>query len=270
MDIDSSQLDKRLALARGIAVEAGDLTLTYFRSDRYVVERKDDDSPVTRADREAEQLMRRRIEREFPDDAIMGEEFEPRVGTSGFRWILDPIDGTKSFICGVPLYGTLVAVEYDSSSVIGVIHIPALSETVYAGDGRGAWYGRGKRPAKAAHVSSCDTLANGLFVTSQVDSFAQRDAGPVFHDLQRRASITRTWGDCYGYLLIATGRAEVMVDPIMNLWDAAALAPILREAGGRFTDWAGSDSIYHGEGIGSNGRLHDEVLQVTQPYTQRR
>jgi histidinol phosphatase-like enzyme (inositol monophosphatase family) len=263
---DSEALDARLDLARQAALEAGALTLKYFRSSELAIERKADQSPVTVADREAEQLIRRQIESQFADDAIVGEEFGQREGTSGFRWILDPIDGTTSFVRGVPLYGTLIGVEYEQRSVVGVLDMPALGECIYAAAGRGAWYIVGDSPPKAAHVSSNETLADGLFVTSQIDLYERRDAWQVYRELQRRADISRTWGDCYGYLLVATGRAEVMVDPIMSVWDAAALQPILEEAGGSFTDWQGNRTIYHGEGIGTNSRVLEEVLSITRHY----
>lgn len=268
MNLDSSALDDRLELARAAATEAGDLTLSYFRTDRFAIERKEDDSPVTIADREAEQLLREQVRRAFPRDAIVGEEFGHQEGDSGFRWILDPIDGTKSFVSGVPLYGTLVGVEYQQRSIAGVIYIPALRECVYAAEGLGAWYVSGSDKPTAARVSSRERLAEGLFLTSQIDLFDARDAGPVFRELQRRADVTRTWGDCYGYLLVATGRAEVMVDPVMKVWDAAALQPILEEAGGTFTDWRGNRTIYHGEGIATNRRVLEEVLEVTRPHAE--
>lgn len=268
MSADSRELDVRLELARRIAREAGQQTLRFFRGNDFVVERKDDDSPVTIADRQAEQLLRKRIEEAFPADAIVGEEFGNREGTSEFRWILDPIDGTTSFISGVPLYGTLVGVEYRQRGIIGAIYFPALDELIYAGQGRGAWYSRSGAEPVAARVSGSQRLADGLFVTTQVDLFDQRDAGQVFRDLQRRAYITRTWGDCYGYLLVATGRADVMVDPAMRVWDAAPMQPILEEAGGVFTDWSGEPTIFHGEGIATTRMLLAEVLEVTRPYAE--
>jgi histidinol phosphatase-like enzyme (inositol monophosphatase family) len=263
-------LDQRLQLARDAAREAGDVTLRHFQDRGLEVERKSDRSPVTIADRQAEQHLRRRIEAAFPDDAIVGEEFGERGGDSGWRWILDPIDGTKSFICGVPLYGTLVGVEHEGQSRIGVIHIPALGECVYAAEGRGAWYVKGNAEPVAARVSNCDSLAIGVFLTSQLDGFARRGAEPAYKQLEATAYITRTWGDCYGYLLVATGRAEVMIDPDMHLWDIAALLPVLREAGGTLTDWNGTTTIHSGEAIATNGRLLDEVLAVIRPYAQRR
>jgi histidinol phosphatase-like enzyme (inositol monophosphatase family) len=246
------------------AREAGRLTLDYFQRDDLAVERKADASPVTVADRGAEQLLRDRIAVVFPDDAILGEELGERPGTSGFRWILDPIDGTKSFIHGVPLYGTLVGLEHESQPADGIIHIPALDETAYAAIGQGAWYVRGSDGPRPARVSATTKLAESLFVTSEVISFHRRGAQQVYEHLQAECRLTRTWGDCYGYLLVATGRAEVMVDPIMNIWDAAALLPIIQEAGGTYTDWRGAATIHSGEGVATNGLVLDEVLRITR------
>lgn len=262
---ESAALTARLDTALSLARAAGDVTLELFQRG-IAVERKSDDSPVTQADRAAEQLMRQRLRAEFPTDAVVGEEFGETSGSSGFTWVLDPIDGTKSFISGVPLYSVLVGVIWQRESVVGVIHMPALHETVYAARGQGAWWTTGGRPPSAATVSSCSELREGLFLTSQVDSFALRGAGDAFLRLQQRASITRTWGDGYGYLLVATGRALAMVDPVMNLWDAAAIQPVLTEAGGTFTDWSGENTIHRGEGIGTNGRVLAEVLAITRPF----
>jgi len=260
------ELAARLDVAVSAAREAGQLTLTYFQRDDLAVERKADNSPVTIADRQAEQLLRRRIQEAFPDDGILGEEFGEVAGSSGFRWILDPIDGTKSFICGVPLYGTLIGVERDGTSVVGVIFIAGLDECVYAARGGGAWYTRGQAAPRPARVSQRDRLADAAFLTSQLDSFYGRGAQQVYLDLERSAYITRTWGDCYGYLLVATGRADVMVDPVLNVWDAAALQPILEEAGGAYTDWSGRPTIHTGEGIGCNRLLLDQVLAITRRH----
>ncbi|GAG24205.1 unnamed protein product, partial [marine sediment metagenome] len=234
----------RLELARTIAREAGRLTLDFFGKADLAVERKLDDSPVTAADRGAEALLRERIEAAFPDDAILGEELGERPGTSPYRWVLDPIDGTKSFITGVPLYTTLVGLlertPEGERSVAGVIYAPAIDERLYAATGGGAWHQIGSAPATAAAVSSVDKLSDAVFLTSEVRSFTSDrspDALGVYLELQNGARLSRTWGDAYGYMLVATGRAEVMVDPVLCLWDTAALQPILEEAGGTFTDW---------------------------------
>ena len=262
-DRPQDDLATRLAFALDAARDAGRLTLEYFDRPGLQVERKDDASPVTVADREAEGRLRARIAERYPDDSILGEELPQRSGTSAYRWILDPIDGTKSFIHGVPLYATLVALQRDGESVLGVIHLPALEQTVAAAIGQGAWHWQGEAERVPAQVSQTTTLAEGLFLTSEVQSFDDRRARDVYHRLASAARLSRTWGDAYGYLLVATGRADVMVDPAMRLWDAAALLPILREAGGTFTDWQGNVTVDAGEGIATNGRLLDEVLAIT-------
>jgi histidinol-phosphatase len=258
------QLSDRLTVAKKIALEAGAITLRYFCQDNYQVELKSDDSPVTVADREAELHLRQSIGEMFPADAILGEEFPDKPGESGFRWILDPIDGTKSFISGVPFYGTLIGVEHEGQSVVGVIHLPGLAETAYAARGQGAWHVRGKEPPKPARVSNKSKLSAGLFLTSDVRGFAEIGQADAYTRLQNAARIARTWGDCYGYVLVATGRAEVMVDPKMNVWDCAALQPILEEAGGTFTDWAGTSTIHGGNGIATNGKILDEVMRLVR------
>ncbi|MBN1588754.1 MAG: histidinol-phosphatase [Pirellulales bacterium] len=252
----------RLELAVDIAREAGRLTLDYFNRQNFEVEFKKNDSPVTVADRQAEELLRNRIAKAFPDDAIHGEEFDDRPGQNGFRWILDPIDGTKSFIHGVPLYATLVAVEHEGRSIAGVIRIPALDESVYAAVGHGAWHVVGQEPPRRARVSECPRLAEGLFVTSEVATFDEIGRRDVYDRLQSVARLSRSWGDAYGYLLVATGRAELMVDPAMEVWDAGPLPPILNEAGGTFTDWQGRARIDSGQGFATNARVFDEVVEL--------
>jgi histidinol phosphatase-like enzyme (inositol monophosphatase family) len=259
-----SDLSSRLDLALVAAREAGEITLRYFQRDNFEIELKKDASPVTIADRTAEEHLRKRISEAFPADGILGEEFPERPGVSGFRWILDPIDGTKSFVHGVPLYGTLVGVEHETRSLVGVIELPALDERVYAAVGGGAWYVRGGSQPRPARVSSCARLSNALVSSSAIEGFAKGKRLEAFLAISAAARLTRTWGDCYGYALIATGRAEVMIDPAMNVWDAAALQPILEEAGGTYTDWNGTPTIHGGEGIATNGRVLDEVLAFTR------
>ncbi len=261
----------RLEHAKTIAREAGNLTLEYFNRPRLEVELKADNSPVTEADRGAEQLLRRRIGELFPDDAILGEEFPVKEGSSGYRWLLDPIDGTKSFIHGVPLYSTLIGVEKDGESVLGVIALPALGEMIWAEKGKGAWFEmpRFDGPVRAA-VSRTPALAEALFLTSEVITFERIGRGKAYTELERSVLLTRTWGDAYGYYLVATGRADLMVDPIMGLWDAGPLLVILEEAGGTFSDWNGKRTIYSEEGIASNGLLHESILERTQKYPKLR
>ncbi len=259
-------LTARLERAQAFAREAGAVTLRYYCQENYAVELKHDQSPVTVADRQAEERLRALIAAAFPHDAILGEELPERPGTSGYRWILDPIDGTKSFISGVPLYGTLIGVEFESKSVVGVIYIPALDEMVSAAVGHGAWYVRGSEPPRRAQVSTKAKLAESLFLTSEVKTYDRVNRRKAYERIEAASRLTRTWGDCYGYLLVAVGRADVMVDPMMNVWDCAALQPILEEAGGTFTDWNGQPTIYGGEAIATNGRVLDEVLAVTRAF----
>lgn len=257
-----SDLSSRLDFAVHAARVAGDVTLRYFRRQDLAVELKADDTPVTAADRAAETMLRGLLVESYPDDAILGEEFPDREGTSGYRWILDPIDGTKSFIHGVPLYGTLIGLEHGGESVLGVIRMPALRECVYAARGQGAWHMVGDDPPKPARVSKCDSLAKALFVTSEVASFESSGRHTAFDRMQAATRLTRTWGDCYGYLLVATGRAEIMIDPIVAVWDVAPLPPILEEAGGAFTDWNGNRTIRAGQALATNGILANEVRRV--------
>jgi histidinol phosphatase-like enzyme (inositol monophosphatase family) len=261
-DNANEQVTARLELAVQAAREAGWITLEYFRSDQLRVDRKSDDSPVTIADRRAEEHLRHRIAEAFPDDTILGEELPERSGSNDFRWILDPIDGTKSFIHDVPLYGTLVGLEQAGRPTAGVIYAPGTQECVYAATGQGAWYVQGKDQPRRAQVSSCRRLDEAVFLTSEIELWARVDRAEPLARVTAATRFARTWGDCYGYLMVATGRAEAMVDPRMAVWDAAALLPILQEAGGRFTDWNNQETIHGGEGVGTNGHLHDEVLRL--------
>ncbi|MBN2578916.1 MAG: histidinol-phosphatase [Pirellulales bacterium] len=260
----SSDVSQRLEVALDAARRAGNVTLEYFRSDDLAVERKDDDSPVTMADRRSEETLRGRIAEAFPQDGILGEEFPEQPGSSGYRWIIDPIDGTKSFIHGVPLYGVLIGVEYKGRCVLGVIRIPALDECVYADRGGGAWYQAGNQPPRPARVSKREPLAKALFVTSEVATFDETGSRPLYDRLQAATRLTRTWGDCYGYLMVATGRADLMIDPVVKPWDAAALLPILEEAGGTLTDWNGRPDIYTGNAVATNGLIYTEVMRIMQ------
>ncbi len=258
-----SEISVRLNLARRIAREAGQLTLRYFCKPGLAVHQKKDRTPITAADQEAEQLLRQKITEAFPHDGILGEEFGEKVGQSPFCWFLDPIDGTKSFISGVPLYGTMVAVMHHDEAELGVLEFPALGESIHAVRGGGAWHVVGKNAPAQAHVSTVAPLSNGLFCTTQLSSFDETGRADVFAQLQRQARLTRTWGDCYGYLLVATGRAELMVDPVLNTWDTAALMPIIEEAGGTLTDFNGCRTVLGGEAVATNGLILEEILAVT-------
>jgi histidinol phosphatase-like enzyme (inositol monophosphatase family) len=232
-----------------------------------VVDVKADASPVTQADRAAEAILRRELLGAFPADAFLGEETGATAGTSGYEWIVDPIDGTKSFIRGVPLYATLVGCRHGGRGVLGVIAIPALDEMVHAARGGGAWHTKAAAAPVAAKVSAKATLRESLVCSSDFTSFARWSGGR--HDgeaargrVESACGVVRTWGDGYGYLLVATGRAEIMVDPLLNPWDAAAVDVVVTEAGGRFSDWQGRDSIESGDGVATNDAVHAAVLEL--------
>jgi histidinol phosphatase-like enzyme (inositol monophosphatase family) len=256
-------MHQRLEHARIIAHQAGELTLRYFYdADKLTVEKKTDESPVTIADRESEQLLRQRIAERFPDDAIVGEEFPNTEGTSGFRWFLDPIDGTKSFIHGVPLYSVLIGLEKEGQCVGGVIALPALHELVWAGSGLGAWHETSRGEPKRCRVSQCSSLSEATFLTSEIRTFDHTNRREAYDRLEKSTRLSRTWGDAYGYVLVATGRADLMVDPQGADWDVAPLLVILEESGGRLTDWNGTATIFGKEAVATNGILHDEVLAL--------
>lgn len=246
--------ERELEVAIAAVQEAGRLTLDYFRGD-LTVERKADDSPVTIADRRAEEQLRATLAQVFPDDGLLGEEFGELQGTSGRRWIIDPIDGTQSFIRGVPLYGVLLGLEDRGRCVVGAVAFPPLGETYWAAHGAGA-YLNGSR----IQVSSVARLADATVLTSDAKPEHYGDFYPGYERLLRRAARHRGWGDCYGYALVARGAADVMVDPKLNPWDIAAILPLLEEAGGVFFDWSGGVRIDGGSGIGTTPALRDEVL----------
>jgi len=252
MKTDKEQLDFAVQLARG----AGDITLKYFRK-RPETTTKTDGSYVTIADREAESYMRRQIAERFPDDGILGEEEGESHGRSGRRWIIDPIDGTFAFVHGVPFYGVLIGLEIEGEMSAGVINIPALGEIVSAGRELGCYLND-----EPARVSQTARLEDALLLSTDFSACARYGFGDAAERLLSRAKTSRTWGDCYGYVLVATGRADVMLDPVMNLWDCAALLPIMEEAGGTFTDWRGVRIVDGGNSIATNGLLFTEVMEL--------
>jgi len=233
--------------------EAGELTLRHFRNPDLTVDRKGDGTPVTVADRGAERLLRERIEAAFPDDGILGEEEPEKPGTSGRRWIVDPIDGTKAFTHGVPLYTNLLAIEDADGIQIGVINVPALGETVYAGRGLGCFFN-----GEPCSVNDNATL-DGAYLTCSGLSRWETDQIVAVKDAGLHL---RTWGDGYGYTLVATGRLEAMFDPVAELYDVAPMPVILAEAGGRFTDATGDPSPDRGSGLATNAKLHDELVAL--------
>ncbi len=227
------------------------VALRYYKQD-LVVEAKGDGSPVTLADRAAEQLAREWIHARFPADGVLGEEFGETPGASGRRWLLDPIDGTKSFVRGVPLWGTCVAVCEGNEVLAGAAAYPAVEEFIAAAPGEGCWHNDAR-----CRVSDTNVLSSATVLVTDARNFSSPERRAGWEKLSAAAAVSRGWGDCFGYLLVATGRAEVMVDPVLNPWDAPPFLPIIEEAGGVFTGWNGSRDAFAGDAIATNGALAD-------------
>ena len=253
--LEREELEELRDDAERFAHEAGEAILGYFGGLVHAG-LKGDGTPVTQADREAEELLRGRIAESYPGHGVLGEEFGESNPGARVRWILDPIDGTRSFMRGVPLYGVLIGVEAGGVPAVGVAHFPALAETVTAAAGLGCrWNG-----APAA-VSGVEALEEALVLTTDVERIHDQGLAAGWRRLAGAANFSRSWGDCYGHILVATGRAEIMIDPVLSSWDAGPLLTIVREAGGRFTTLAGEATIHGGSGISTNGHFHEEVLR---------
>lgn len=247
-------MSPRLAFAIDAVVQAGRSTLAHFQNG-VEVESKADETPVTVADRDAERMLRLLIERQYPDDGILGEE-EGETGSAADRWVVDPIDGTKSFISGVPLYATLLSFERRGEAELGVCYFPALDELLYAERGQGAfWNGRPCR------VSARGTIAGAVIASSGHVGIAKRGLMNGYTKMAEAALATRTWCDAYSHALVATGRVEAMIDATVQRWDISPLSVIVREAGGVFTNLDGECALSD-SAVSTNGRVHDELLRT--------
>ncbi|HHE31233.1 MAG TPA: histidinol-phosphatase [Chlorobaculum parvum] len=244
-----------LQLALELAEKAGKLTLDYFGRRSLQVFSKRDDTPVTEADRRAEELIRQGISAKYPDDGLFGEEFDERPSGNGRRWIIDPIDGTRSFIHGVPLYGVMIALEVEGLMQLGVINFPVLGELYQAERGSGA-----QMNGTSIQVSEIAEKASATVVFTEKEYLLDPLSSHPVDQLRIDAGLVRGWGDCYGHMLVASGRAEVAVDKIMSPWDCAAVIPIVTEAGGCCFDYRGQESIIDGEGLVSANRAMGTTL----------
>jgi histidinol-phosphatase len=247
----------RYDLAIDAAQQAGKVALRYFDLATLQVEWKHNQTPVTVADREAEQRLRTLLLGAFPRDGFLGEESGETPGSSGFRWIIDPIDGTRSFVRGVPLWGTLVGLEYQEEQIAGVVAIPALGQVFRALRGDGAY-----RDERRIRVSELADLKESQVFYSGINWFIKGGARDAFLELVGRTQRQRGFGDFYGFVLVAQGSGEFMVEYGVNPWDIAALKPIIEEAGGAFSDWDGNATIHRPDILASNGKLHQEVLDL--------
>jgi len=239
--------DTLLQAVSEVARLTGKVALAHFRT-RLIVETKRDGSPVTIADRAAEETARAWIAARFPHDAILGEEFGSKGDQSGERrWLIDPIDGTKTFVRGVPLWGTLIGVVSGETVLAGAVFCPATDEMVAAALGEGCWWNDSR-----CHVSDETELARSTLLSTDVRFVGHPERAARWSALASEAAVTRTWGDCYGYVLVATGRAELMVDNLMSPWDSAALIPVVQEAGGEFSDWDGRVTAFGNGAMATN------------------
>ena len=249
------------AILTELAEKSGDFIRPFFASADLVVETKGDATPVTIADRGAEELMRAMIRKKFPDHGVIGEEFGSDRPDAEFVWVLDPIDGTKSFASACPLFGTLIALLHRGQPVLGAIHQPVLRQLM-VGDGATTTLN-----GRAVRVRPMAKIEDATLLTTNVNSPTKYQNGPAFNALAARAKLFRTWGDCYGYLLVAGGWADVMCDPIMNPWDIAALIPVVRGAGGVITDWQGRDPVNAKSIVAAGPALHASVIKALNPVS---
>ena len=257
--LDAAERHEFLPFVRRLADESGALIRRYFRSG-YQVEFKADASPVTIADRGAEELLRDIIMRAYPDHGILGEEFGAYNAEAEYTWVLDPIDGTKAFVTGTYLWGTLIALKKHGRPVLGVIHQPVVCDFL-VGVGDAAWLNE-----QPAHVTDCTRIEDAIVLTTDHWHVFAHQNGPAFEALTRRARRYNNWGDCHGYHLVATGGAQIMGDPIMNAWDLMALIPIIEGAGGVITDWQGNDPVVGTSSLAtSSPALHAQVLAALNP-----
>jgi histidinol-phosphatase len=245
-----------LAPVLELAKLCGNIALHHYRTN-LAVELKHDGSPVTAADRASELAAREWVRKYYPADGVLGEEFGEERADAPRSWIIDPIDGTKTFVRGAPLWGSLVALCEGERVLAGAAYYPAISEWLVAAPGAGCWWNDSR-----CAVSTVDRLDHATVLTTDERFTTRLKYLGGWRRLARASAVARTWGDCYGYLLVATGRAEVMVDPVMSPWDAAALQPIITEAGGCFTDWDGNETAFAGSVIATNRALCGEVQRV--------
>jgi histidinol-phosphatase len=243
----------RASIAVDIAMEAGNIAKHWYDSAHYRVDAKADGSPVTQADLEVETYMRTALRGHFPDDGVLGEEFGDSPGSTGYRWILDPIDGTKSFVRSVPLYANLIALERDGQILFGAINLPSAGVLIHAERGGGCW-----RNGTPTQVSRHDRLDGAHVMATWLEDWQPA----TISELTSQGVVLRTWGDAYGYAMVASGHADAVVDYTAREYDLAPMPVIIEEAGGRFTSLAGERSFQRGTGVASNGILHESVLKL--------
>jgi len=252
-----------LALAHVLADTADSIAMSRFRGQDLRVTDKPDLTPVSDADTAVEKAMRSTLSRTRPRDGVLGEEYGASVAAAGpsqRQWVIDPIDGTKNFVRGVPIWATLIALMDGSEPVVGLVSAPALNRRWWAAKGLGAYAGRHTSAATAIHVSGISRLGDASFCYSSLTGWEQAGRLDAMLDITRRVWRSRAYGDFYGHMLVAEGAVDIMVEPELSLWDIAALVPIVTEAGGTFTDLAGRPGPTGGSAVSTNGKLHSEII----------
>jgi myo-inositol-1(or 4)-monophosphatase len=242
-----------------LAEKSGDFIRPYFASHEVAVELKADETPVTIADRGAEELLRAQIRRRYPAPGIIGEEYGSDNEGAEVVWVLDPVDGTKAFTTAVPLFGTLIALLHEGEPVLGCINQPVLNQLLIGDNQQTTLNGRPVRVRNTTRLSDAT-----LLVTDMLDVATHQD-GAAFEALAKQCRLVRTWGDCYGYFLLATGWADIACDPVMNPWDIAALIPVVRGAGGIITDWQGNEPLNAESTLAAVPGLHAQVIRALNP-----
>ena len=259
--------DDDLRLAHVIADQVDAVTMSRFRALDLRVETKPDHTPVTDADRTAEEIVRAQLHRTRPRDAVLGEEM-PRTGHGPRQWVVDPIDGTKNFMRGVPVWATLIGLVVDGEVVLGLVSAPALGRRWWAATGSGAWSGRSLSSAQRLHVSGVSRLEDASLSYSSLAGWEEQGRLENFLDLTRQVWRTRAYGDFWSHVLVAEGAVDVSAEPELALHDMAALVPIVTEAGGRFTSVRGVPGPWGGSALVTNGHLHDQVLAFLDPFDE--
>jgi histidinol phosphatase-like enzyme (inositol monophosphatase family) len=249
------ELNELKEFAKILSIASGAVIKKYWRTN-VTVDSKADDSPVTIADKKAEEVLRELIHKEFPEHGIIGEEFPQVNEEAEYKWILDPIDGTKSFICGTVTFGTLIALTQDNVPLLGVINQPILNEYL-VGDNYSA-----ELNGRRVGVRNCASLKDAVLLTTDHLSIKKYRSIDRFSSLTEQVKIYRNWGDCYGYYLLATGYADIMVDAVMSVWDTMALIPIVKGAGGIITDYYGNDPVKGNSIVAAVPELHEEVIKI--------
>lgn len=249
------EINEFKSFAKELAEQSGRLIKSYWRKN-IRIESKADESPVTIADKKGEELMRELIMKNFPGHGILGEEFGEYNSEAEYKWILDPIDGTKSFICGTVTFGTLIALLKNGEPILGVINQPILNEFLI-GDNLTA-----ELNSRQVFVRECNNISDAILLGTDYLHIEKYQNKAGFDNLMRKVKYFRMWGDCYGYYLVATGFADIMVDPIMNPWDSLAVIPIIKGAGGTITDYQGNDAVAGTSIVASAGIIHDETIKI--------